>query len=237
MSNLWYLIAETVADAVEDRRERKMRGPRVRERPGSFSGERIGNTLVGLPTVHDDLTDRGVRHAIYNLVGRKFFDRLFLGTVMALALGLFVHISGLFPWVGYATFHHGPSLLPNHREDLGLHTLFLFEGQRLVIDYDLDMTDRTNRDGAAVAILTGKTMPGKFSYPVLVSEGSGRLSIPIERTGFLIVKIPTHQVNEFAVSQRVGSATVKWGAMWRDPGGDYRTRTITEVAADLSKPR
>lgn len=237
MSNVWYLIAETVADAVEDRRERKLRGPRIRERPDTFSRERIGNDFAGLPTEYDDLTDRGVRHAVYNLVGRKFFDRLFLGTVMAIALGLFAHISGLFPWVGYAAFHHGASVLPNVREDIGLHSMFLFEGQRLVIDYDLEMTERSARDGAAVATLYGKTMPGKFSYPVLVKQGSGRLSIPIEKTGFLIVKIPDYSVNEFSRTQRVASASVKWGAMWRDPGGDYKTRPIAEVAADLAKPR
>ncbi len=237
MSNVWYLIAETVADAVEDRRERKRRGPRIRERPDGFSGERIANGFVGLPDQYDDLTDRGMRHAVYNLVGRKFFDRLFLGTVTAIALALFVHISGLFPWVGFSTFHHGKSILPNWREDVGLHTMFLFEGQRLVIDYDLAMTERSGRDHAAVATLYGKTMPGKFSYPVRVAEGSGRLSIPIERTGFLIVKIPNHRTNTVRNDQRVKSATVKWGAMWRDPDGDYRTRSIAEVAADLSKPR
>ena len=67
MSNVWYLIAETVADAVEDRRERKRRGPRIRERPDGFSGERIANGFVGLPDQYDDLTDRGMRHAVYNL--------------------------------------------------------------------------------------------------------------------------------------------------------------------------
>ena len=234
MSNFWYLIAETVADAIEDRREQRERGPRIRQRPGTFSAERIGNNLVGRQTVHDDWADRGTRHAIHNLIGRSFFDKLFLGTVMAIALGLFAHVSGIFPWVGFSTFHHGKSLLPNYREDVGLHTLFLFKGQRLIVDYDLEMRDEASVQNAAVLTLEGKTMPGRFSYPIRVSGGSGRLSIPIERTGFLLLKVPNHRVNEFRHSQRVRSATVKWGAMWRDPG-DYRTLTIAEIETAFQK--
>ena len=229
MSNFWYLIAETVADAVEDRRERKMRGPRIRERPGSFSGERIGNAMVGLPTVHDDLTDRGMRHAVYNLVGRKFFDRLFLGTVGLLATLLFVHASGIFPWVGTTIFHNGPgTLLPDHRSSFGLNTLFVVKGQRLVIDYDSAIREGSGATSVVIASLEGAGLPQKLSHRVVVAEGPGQLSIPIEKTGFLIVKTPEWGKRRDA---RLDSASVAWGLMWREPGGAYQTRTMADIAA------
>ena len=233
MSNVWYLIAETVADAVEDRRERKLRGPRIRERPATYSGERVGNGLVGLPTVHDDLTDRGLRHAVYNLVGRKFFDRLFLGTVGLLATLLFVHASGIFPWVGTTIFHNGPgTLLPDHRSSFGLNTLFVVKGQRLVIDYDVDIRDGSGAGQVIVASLEGAGFPAKLSHPVIVSEGAGRLSIPIEKTGFLYVKTP--QWGKPRPDRRdsmLDAASVQWGLMWRDPGGSPRIVTAADIAA------
>jgi len=233
MSNFWYLIAETVADAVEDRRERKLRGPRIRERPDTFSGERIANGLVGRETVHDDLTDRGVRHAVYNLVGRKFFDKLFLGTVMVLALGLFAHASGIFPWVGTTVFHNGPgTLLPDHRSSFGLNTLFVVKGQRLVIDYDVAIRDGSGASKVMVAKLEGAGFPAKLSHPVIVSEGTGRLSIPIEKTGFLYVRTPEWgKPRADRRDSMLDSASVKWGLMWRDPGGAPRTLTAAEIAA------
>lgn len=233
MSNIWYLIADTVADAVEDRRERRERGPRIRERPGTFSGERIGNGFVGLPTVHDDLVDRGVRHSLHNLVGRKFADRLFLGTVGLLASLLFIHVSGIFPWVGTSVFHNGPgTLLPDHHTRLGLNTVFAVKGQRLIIDYDSAIRDGSGADRVVIAILQGGGLPRKRSFPITVSEGKGRLSIPVERTGFLNIRTP--EWGKPRANRRdamLDSASVKWGLMWRDPAG-YQTRTIAGIAAE-----
>ncbi|MBL0915049.1 MAG: hypothetical protein IBJ13_05915 [Sphingopyxis sp.] len=233
MPNVWYLIAETVADAIEDRRERRERGPRIRERPDTFSGERIGNAMVGLPTVHDDLTDRGIRHGVYNLVGRGFFDKLFLGTVMALALGLFVHASGIFPWVGTSVFHNGPAkLLPDHHSEFGLNTIFAVKGQRLIIDYDSAIRKGSSANRVVIAKLEGGGLPQGLSHAVVVAEGPGRLSIPVEKTGFLIVRTPKWgKARADRRDAMLDSASVKWGLMWRDPGGDYRTLPMADIAS------
>lgn len=233
MSNMWYLIAESVADAMEDRRERRERGPRIRKRPGTFSAERIGNNLVGVETVHDDLVDRGTRHAIHNLIGRKFFDKLFVGTVMTLALGIFAHASGIFPWVGTSIFHNGPGkLLPDHHSEFGLNTLFVVKGQRLILDYDSSIRDGSGADRVVIASLEGAGLPKKLSHRVVVAEGPGRISIPVEKTGFLTVKAPKWgKLRADRRDARLNSASVKWGLMWRDPGGDYQTRTMADIAA------
>ena len=186
MSNMWYLIVETIVDAMEGRDK-----PNVRKRPGDFSGERISNSFVGRDTVHDDLVDRGVRHALHNLVGGKVADTLFLGTVGLLASLLFVHASGIFPWVGTSVFHNGPgALLPDHHSELGFNSFCAVKGQRLVIDYDSSIREGTGDTDVRIATLRGGGLPKKRTFPLVVAEGKGRLSIPIEKTGFMRVEIP-----------------------------------------------
>lgn len=229
VSNMWYLIAETVADAMDGREK-----PNVRKRPGTFSGERIGNAFVGRETVHDDLVDRGVRHALHNLVGGKIADKLFLGTVGLLASLLFVHASGLFPWVGTSVFHNGPgTLLPDHHSEFGLNSVFAVKGQRLIIAYDSAIREGSGETVVRIATLRGGGLPQKRSFPLIVAEGKGHLSIPIEKTGFLRIEIP--KWGKPRADRRdalLDSASVKWGLMWRDPGDDYATRTIGEIAAE-----
>lgn len=229
MSNMWYLIVETVVDAMEDRNE-----PNVRKRPGSFSGERIGNAIVGRETVHDDLVDRGVRHALHNLVGGKVADQLFLGTVALLASLLFVHASGIFPWLGTSVFHNGPgTLLPDHHSEFGLNSFFAVKGQRLIIDYDRSIREGTGEKDVRIVTLLGGGLPQKRHFPLVVGEGEGRLSIPIEKTGFMRVESPKWgKARPDGRDALLDSASVKWGLMWRDPGGDYVTRTMGEIAAE-----
>lgn len=224
MSNIWYLIAETVADAVNDRDR-----PEPRRRPSDLSPERFGNAMVGRRTVYDDPVDLGVRHGLYNLISRRVADRVFYATVAALALGVFAHVSGLFPWVGSATFRPGSALLPDYRHDFGLHSVPVFAGQQLLIDYDFAPGDNTRKP--ELLTLSGAGLPSGKRHKLNVPVGSGRIAIPIDKSGFVGIKVPKRSRNTAAVSRDQTRAEVRWGISWGNPGASYRTVTMAQLDA------
>lgn len=65
MSNIFYLIADTIADARNGAKE-----PSIRRRRDPFSGEAMARDLVGLENTHDSVEQRGLRVLLHRLFKR-----------------------------------------------------------------------------------------------------------------------------------------------------------------------
>ncbi len=65
MSNIFYLIAETIADARNGAKE-----PNVRRWRSPFSRESVVRNLVGLQNPYDSLGQRGLRLILHKLFKR-----------------------------------------------------------------------------------------------------------------------------------------------------------------------
>lgn len=65
MSNIFYLIAETIADARNGAKE-----PNVRRWRSPFSRKSVARNLVGLQNPYDSLEQRGLRLILHKLFKR-----------------------------------------------------------------------------------------------------------------------------------------------------------------------
>ena len=65
MSNIFYLIADTIADARNGAKE-----PDIRRWRSPFSGKSVARDLVGLENTHDTIAQQGLRVLLHKLFKR-----------------------------------------------------------------------------------------------------------------------------------------------------------------------
>lgn len=123
-------------------------------------------------------------------------------------------------------------MLPDNYSEFGLNTPFVVKGQRLILNYDSSIREGLGADRVVIASLEGAGLPQKKVASRHCHRRAGLAVDPDQKTGFLTVRAPEWgKARADRRDARLNSASVKWGLMWRDPGADYKTRTMGDIAA------
>jgi hypothetical protein len=137
--------------------------------------------------------------------------------IVVLSVWTFGYISGLFPYLGRfeRSEHNRSSLFATNGNPIGTLTLpyaYLFKGQTLFIDYDVQQEGRVYLNiylNHRQNILSGF---GPYSYATIKDSGRGRLTYTVPVSGLYdISPSPTGSLSGYNIRYQV-----TWGATWAD---------------------
>jgi hypothetical protein len=137
--------------------------------------------------------------------------------IVVLSVWTFGYISGLFPYLGrYERSDHSSSnpfvSTGNPIGTLSLPYAYLFKGQTLFIDYDVQQEGRVDLTIYLTRRRNVLTGFGPYSYATIKESGKGRLTYTVPVSGFYdISPSPMGSLSGYKIHYQV-----TWGAVWAD---------------------